>query len=221
MTALNKAFYSKKYFQVLFIALFLFLSAISEAGDLNHVIGGLQKKYDSITSLSADFTQEFSSKAAKKTLTSEGRVFFKKPGRMRWIYSGPTKDEIVSNGRTVWVYQPDLNQVMERPADAASSSIATDFLAGVGKIKKQFEISIAEEGKDSYRLELIPKEANLNIKRIFLDVDKATFLVVRTAIDDSFGNETRVSFRNIKTGTAQQDSFFEFKPPKGAAIVRP
>ncbi|MBI5826772.1 MAG: outer-membrane lipoprotein carrier protein LolA, partial [Deltaproteobacteria bacterium] len=104
---------------------------------------------------------------------------------------------------------------------AAASSIATDFLTGVGKVRQQFEISLTSQGKDSFRLSLVPREANLNIMRILIDVDRTTFLVVRTAIEDSFGNETRVSFMNIKTGEARQDSFFEFKAPKGATVVRP
>ncbi|MBI5902212.1 MAG: outer membrane lipoprotein chaperone LolA [Deltaproteobacteria bacterium] len=210
-----------KYLQLLLIAMVLSIAGTAGATELDKVIDGLQSRYDSITALSADFTQEFSSKATKTTMTSRGRVYFKKPGKMRWIYSAPTRDEVASNGKTVWIYQPDLNQVMERPVDAAASSIATDFLTGVGKVRQQFEISLTSQGKDSYRLSLVPREANLNIMRILIDVDRTTFLVVRTAIEDSFGNETRVSFMNIKTGEARQDSFFEFKAPKGATVVRP
>lgn len=200
-------------------ALFLF-PALSYSEDAAAVISGLQKKYDSIDSIRADFTQEVSSKGMGSQ-KSEGKVWFKKPGKMRWEYQRPSKDLIVSDGDTIWLYQPDLNQVIEKKASSGSSSMATDFLSGIGKIEKDFQVRLSgSEGRD-YLLTLTPREEDPGIMRLSLSVDKATFLVKRTVLTDHFGNRTTVVFRNIKTNASMRDSLFKFTPPKGATIVQP
>lgn len=209
------------FFKTLFLTACLLLPLNAAAGDAAAVADKLQDRYEKVSSLSADFTQEVFSKSLKSTQTSGGKVFFKKPGKMRWTYSEPIKDEIVSNGKVISVYQPDLNQVMEREIDPSASNIGTDFLSGVGNLKRDFDIAIAEENEKTCRLSLTPKEPQPNIKRIFLELDKGTFIITKTVVEDLFGNETRVSLRDMKFDANIKDSVFEFKAPKGAKVVKP
>lgn len=212
---------NQKHFPVFyaFLAFFLF-PALAFAEDAIDVISKLQKKYESISSLKADFAQEVSSKGMPAQ-TSEGRVWFKKPGKMRWEYQKPTKDIIVSDGRTIWLYQPDLNQVIEKSASSSASSMATDFLSGIGDIEKEFVVLLSgAEGKD-YNLTLTPKEDQPGMKRLVLSVDKSDFTVTKTVLTDHYGNQTAVTFRNISTNPSVKDSLFKFKVPKGANVVRP
>lgn len=211
------------YLNILF-AFMLLLTALSYpclGAGLEEVVGGLQRRYDSISSVEADFTQEFSSKSMKEPQVSEGRVYFKKPGKMRWVYKKPANDELVSDGRKVWVWQQDLNQVIERSVDKAGPGIATDFLSGVGNLRRDFDIGLAGEGGGNPRLMLTPREPMPNVKKLTIELDKESLIVVKTIVSDLFGNETRVSFRNIKTNSPRKDSFFEFKVPEGATVVRP
>lgn len=202
------------------IFLFLMPSAVL-AEDLDKLVSSLQQRYESVNSIEADFTQDAYSKTLKNSQISEGKVYFKKPGKMRWQYLKPIKDELVSNGKTIWLYQPDLGQVVERSTETTASAIATDFLTGVGNLRKDFDIKLAEDKSDSYRLSLTPKAPQPNIKKLFLEVDKSKTLVTKTIIVDNFGNETRVSFKNIKTNTSIKDSLFDFVPPKGTTVVKP
>ncbi|MFQ5737307.1 MAG: outer membrane lipoprotein carrier protein LolA, partial [Thermodesulfobacteriota bacterium] len=149
------------------------------------------------------------------------KVYLKKPGKMRWDYREPVKDEIVSNGKTVWVYQPDLNQVISRPADAAASGIATDFLSGIGDLEKDFDIRLAAQDTETWTLELTPRTPQPNLKKLLMDVDKKSMLAVKTRVFDHFGNETQVSFNDIKINNALTDLMFEFIPPEGASVIRP
>lgn len=203
-----------------FLALFVLaaLPSISAADSLDRIVSRLQKEYETISTLSASFTQEVSGGGSR--LDSDGTVFFKKPGRMKWVYRTPNKDELVSDGKTVWFFQSDLNQVMERPVDG-SSSVATDFLTGVGNLRKDFEITLVKENASVYRLALSPNNPQPNLKKFFIEVDKTNFLVVKTIVENYFGTVTTVSFRNFKLNVPIKDSFFEFSPPKGAAVIRP
>ncbi|MBI5588147.1 MAG: outer membrane lipoprotein chaperone LolA [Deltaproteobacteria bacterium] len=198
-----------------------FLSSAASAAEVNGVVERLQKHYESVSTIEAAFAQEVFSKSLNRSETNEGRVFFKKPGKWKWLYNDPAKGVFTSNGRKVWLFEPDFNQVLEKDVDASSPAITTDFLTGVGNLRKDFDITLAAESSDAWRLELAPKQQLPNVKKLFLEVDKTKLMVVKTVVVDYLGNEVRISFKDIKANQPVNDSLFEFKPPKGAVIVRP
>lgn len=205
---------------VFFLCVFPSLAARAGGDEAARVVAELQKRYGEITSVEAAFTQEAYSMGLDTTETSKGRVWFKKPGRMRWVYTEPAGDELVSDGETFWLYQEDLAQVVVRPADEVTSSVATDFLSGVGDLEEDFHVTLAEEDEDAWRLELAPREPLANIERLFLGVDKETRFVVSTTSVDFFGNTTTVRFDSIKINGAVADDFFSFVPPEGVTVLR-
>lgn len=201
-------------------ALLLVSPANGHASDAADVVSRLQQKYDTIATMTAAFTQDAYSKTLKKSLLSEGRVWFKKPGKMKWLYQKPNNDELISNGKTLWAYQRDINQVMKKDADW-SAGIATDFLSGIGDLTRHFKVTLESEKGRAYRLALVPKEPQAAIKKIFIEADKTTLIIEKTVVEDVYGNETRVTMRDVRINTPVEDSLFEFVPPKGAAVVKP
>lgn len=209
----------KSFIILLFMAA-LFLPALSFAEDAATVVSKLQSKYESITSIKAEFTQEVSSKGMP-AMKSEGKVWLRKPGKMRWEYKKPAKDLIVSDGKTIWLFQPDLNQVIERPASMSASSMATDFLSGIGNVEKEFDVKLASLESVNHVLILTPKQEQSSLKKLILEVGKENSIVEKTVITDHFGNQTAVTFTNIKLNTSMKDSLFRYTPPRGVAVVRP
>jgi outer membrane lipoprotein carrier protein len=206
----------------IFLALFavtLLAPAPSGAVDIDSVVSKLQARYESIDTLSADFSQEFFSVAAGRAESSGGRVYLKKPSMMRWQYLRGTDDEMVSNGKVLWLFQPELNQVIETPA-GSSRGIAVDFLSGVGDIKKNFEVSNLQEDGGTHLLALTPIAPSANLKRLLLRVDKSTGLVSETVVLDLFGNRTTVRFSDVEINVPIEDSFFEFVAPDGVNLLK-
>lgn len=215
-----KNIFHKKLIILLAVMAF-FLPALSFAeDDAATVVSKLQSKYESITSIRAEFTQEVSSKGMP-AMKSEGKVWLKKPGKMRWEYKKPAKDLIVSDGKTIWLFQPDLKQVIERPASMSASSMATDFLSGIGNVEKEFDVKLAALESVNHVLILTPKQEQSGLKKLILEVGKENSIVEKTVITDHFGNQTAVTFTNIKLNASIKDSLFKYTPPRGAAIVRP
>jgi outer membrane lipoprotein carrier protein len=194
------------------------VSAASGADRAGEVASRLQEKYSAMKTLSASFTQEAASTGLSEKRVSRGEVYFKKPGKMRWRYTHPVKDEIASDGRTVWVYQPDLNQVMERPAD---SGMTADFLTGVGNLTRDFNVTLESETGSAVLLGLTPKARQPGLKRLTIEVDKELYLVRRTVVTDHYGNVTEVVFTDIRVNEPLKDTLFEFSAPEGSTIVRP
>lgn len=195
--------------------------ALSRAAGVEGIVERLQKKYDSISSIEALFTQDVYTASLKKSEVNEGRVFFKKPGKWKWLYNDPAKGYFSSDGKKVWLYEPDFNQVLEKDVDARSKGITTDFLTGVGNLKRDFAVKLAEERKSSWVLELNPFTPLPNVKKLLIEVDKSSLLVTKTVVTDPFGNKIEVSFRDLKINPKIADSVFALKPPKGSIVVRP
>lgn len=200
-------------------ALFVF-PTLAAGQDAAAIVGRLQEKYNSITSIKADFVQEVTSKGMP-SMKSEGKVWLKKPGKMRWEYSKPAKDLIVSDGKTIWLFQPDLNQVIEKPAASSATTMATDFLSGIGRIDKEFEVKVAELESAHHVLILTPRQEQQGLKKLILEVNRESYIVEKTVITDHFGNQTSVTFGNVKLNAKVKDSLFKYTPPRGAAVVRP
>ena len=65
------------------------------------------------------FRQVVSSKAGRVPQESSGTFAFARPGKFRWSYEKPHAQIIVGEGAKLWIYDPDLNQVVVRKLDQA------------------------------------------------------------------------------------------------------
>ncbi len=213
---------TKKFAFFFFLFLLSALSAFSahaEAKDnLPDIIYGLQTRYNTITTLSAEFVQEAYSSTLDSSEHAKGTVSFKKPGMMRWDYFGGGL--IISNGKFVWVYDPDLAQVMETSVDPSKPGITTNFLSGLSDLKRDFVVELLNAGASGYELSLTPKTPLGNTKELIIEIDR-DFLLKKTTAIDSFNNETRVTFHDIKINIDLPDDKFVYKKQKGIKIIRP
>ncbi len=190
------------------------------ADDLEIIVAKIQKTYDGIQDVQANFVQFTTSATLKETVKGEGVVYFKKPGMMKWEYKSPNKDIIVSDGNTIWVYQYDIGQVMVANVSISGTSISNNFLAGMGNLKRDFDIELSEQDNTAYLLKLKPKLPQPNIQKLYISVDKKTSLVVKTIVYDMLGNETKVIFENLKTNQSLPNSIFKFKIPEGVKVIK-
>jgi len=213
------------------ITLFLVLLLYSiqgfagEQGNLGSVIDGVQKKYEQINNFHAVFVQESQVKALDKVQKADGEVWFKKPGKMRWNYDTPNKDQIVSDGKTLWFYNEEEEQVIETPLNQVSETQSTTtLLSGLGNIKELFNASFTEPGdinpNGSYLIDLMPKGDD-EYNKVTISVDKKNMMVNTLYLYDPFGNLTTVKLNDIKIDGTVSDSLFDFKVPSGVEVVKP
>ncbi len=211
----------------LFLILLLFsIDGFSnEEDNLGSVIDGIQKKYEQINNFHAVFIQESEVKALNKVQKANGEVWFKKPGKMRWNYDTPNKDQIVSDGKTLWFYDEEEGQVIETPLNQVSETQSTTtLLSGLGNIKELFNASFTEPGdispNGSYLIDLMPK-GDEEYNKVTISVDKKDMMVNTIYLYDPFGNLTTMKLEDIKVDGAVSDSLFDFKVPSGVEVVKP
>jgi len=187
------------------------------------VARSVQRHYEGVRDLSADFSQTTRSvvlgSIPGEEVPTRGRVVFAKPGRMRWVYQSPEPSLVVSDGETLWIYDPALKEVQVFSVDAGFlSGTAIRFLLGEGRILESFFASAQSCEGDEVSLDLQPKQS-ATYERLKLRVERASGAILATAVVDLFGNRTEVVFENVERNRSPGDSLFRFEPSEDDRVL--
>ncbi len=190
----------------------------------DNIVARLQERYNTIKSIEADFEQETTLPALNQRRLAEGRVYFKKPGCMRWDYLRPDKQEMVTDGKTLWIYVAAEKRAYRCDAQTyLQSQLTMDFFLGRGDFKKDFVIVMAPESKNArgkfYILTLLPRSTHPQVREIKLWIKKDTFLIDNILSKDHFSNTTLLYLKRQRINEPLDDHIFAFSPPKGTEVI--
>ncbi len=185
------------------------------------VLTEIQNRYEKTQDFEASFVQEYIGKVMRQPQQSEGKVYFKKRGMMRWDYKIPDQ-KLISDGRTLWLYQPEEKQVFVYSAEEMIKEFG--FLSGVGDLRRDFKLlhpqEPAPQKEGTYVLELIPRETHPAVSKLSFRVDPKTYYIVQVDVIDGLGNVTRTRLMEIQTNQGLPESFFQFKIPPGVEVIK-
>jgi outer membrane lipoprotein carrier protein len=192
---------------------------------LDEAVRGLETTYRAITDLKAGFDQSAVNRTLNQTIEARGTLYLKKPGKLRWEYTTPSPQEIVSDGRRLWIYTPELKQVNVSAAPEALAGPAGSFLQGLGEVREQFRVRFLNpvqplDGDGLVVLDLTPNTPGPMLARLVLALDPKTWLVRKAVVYDELGNTVRIRFRDVAVNTGLADKLFAFTPPPGAAVIQ-
>jgi outer membrane lipoprotein carrier protein len=190
------------------------------AQNADAVIDALQKSYDATSDFVADFQQETEVKSLNRSLKASGKVSFKRPGKMFWNYETPKGQFVLADGKHLFFFQPDQNQVIKSPLkNAFRGDIPLSFLLGLGNLKKDFSATLKATEDTHHVLRLNPKGEAGGYNEILVGVSKATSDILWVSVRDAANNLTTLRFSGMKKGVGLKDGQFVAKIPDGADIV--
>ena len=173
--------------------------------------------FTGLKTLQADFSQEVTDGNNRPLQSSQGHMWIKRPGRFRWDYETPYRQQLVADGQRLWSYDEDLEQVtVQKAADVLTSTPAM-LLSGEEPLEKVFNIELVTSDGDEQYVDLVPKSDDSNVTRIQLVFSGK--VLVRIKADDNFGNTTVFSFTDFERNPGLDDEIFVFTPPAGADVV--
>lgn len=192
---------------------------------LDEAVRRLEATYRGITDLKAGFDQSAVNRTLNQTIEARGTLYLKKPGKLRWEYTAPSPQEIVSDGRKLWIYTPELKQVNVSAAPEALAGPAGSFLQGLGEVREQFRVRFLNpaqplDGDGLVVLDLTPNTPGPMLARLVLALDPTTWLVRKAVVYDELGNTVRIQFRDVAVNPGLADKLFAFTPPPGAAVIQ-
>ncbi len=194
------------------------------AQSLDDVVREIEAVYSRMTDLRADFTQTAFNKSLNQTIPARGTVYLKKGGKLRWEYTEPTPQEIVSDGKKLWVYTPTLNQANVADAPEALAGPAGSFLAGLGRLRTEFQVRFLnpaqpKDADGSWVLDLTPKQPLPTLTRLILSVDGKSWEIRKAIVHDQFENTVTMRFTKMAVNSGLPERTFTFVAPKGVVIV--
>jgi len=198
--------------------------AAAGSGCAESVARRVQSHYDPVRDIAADFEQTTSVAALGSgpgggEMRARGKVVFAKPGRMRWSYEEPEPSLLVTDGRSLWTYDPGLGEAQHLAVgEGFLSGAAIQFLLGEGEILEAFRVEARDCQGERVALRLEPREP-ASYERLVLEVAAASGEVVATEVVDLFGNTTRVAFANVRANTDPDPGVFRFEPPEGVRVI--
>jgi outer membrane lipoprotein carrier protein len=207
------------------VAAALWLTAPLPAAELtaSQLTESLQRKYDSIKDLSADFVQTYQGGVLRKRLSERGHVWIKKPGKMRWEYVSPEKKLFVSDGVKIYSHLPADNQVIVSSVPSGDEAGAVPFLAGKGNLMRDFTPSTADLPAGfpamSRAVKLTPRTPQPDYEAVIVVVDPQSFALQGWVTLDAQGGRAAISFANLKENVGTPDKLFAFSIPRGAEVI--
>lgn len=196
--------------------------------EIQEVVKRIQARYERTRDLQADFTQSTMIEGFATPIVSSGRVYIKKPGRLRWDYLDPAVEQIYVLQNKVMIYVPEHQQVLVgKLTHMAASQAPLQLLQGIAKLDEEFDIvptSGVKRGEGGIPLiTLLPKhqghESVQAVERIVLGVQPKTYFVKTVSIHEISGNVATFEFTNLRANIGLSNGLFDFDVPDGVEVV--
>ncbi len=200
------------------------LLALAMALAATPALAGARDKLAAFTkdlkTLDGQFTQQVYDSNGHLKETSSGRVALSAPRLFRWEYVKPYAQLIVADGETVWVFDPDLEQVTRRPQGSREQDSPLAALVDPARLDREYIVAEAGQAQGKQWLTLKPKQA---------DAGNAAFESARLGFDanglasmqviDALGQKTVIAFSNWKRNPSLAADAFRFVAPKGVDVI--
>lgn len=200
------------------------IAAPAVALTADQIVARVQAFYDATGDFAADFEQVSRSALSGTSQRSTGHVQFRKPGRMRFDYTAPAGNVVVSDGTTLWAYEAAQHQAIQSSLVQSQLPSALSFLTGTGRLVNDFTFRLlpsATAFPGGHVLELRPITPNPSFERVVFYVEGQHFQVASTVVIDAQGNTNRFNFLAPRVNLNPPNTVFQWAPPTGTQVVRP
>ena len=165
---------------------------------------------------SGQFSQSVYDNKSQLIEEANGEVVFKKPHFFKWIYQAPHQNQIIGDGETVYIYDPDLSQViMSKFSQSKNNNPANIFF--LNNIEEYFKVTkILIEDEIWYRCESKSKDIDYQSIEISFNEDK----IQGMRVVDGLQNKIIINFLNILQNPNIDEASFLFNVPDNVEVIR-
>ncbi|WP_027910774.1 outer membrane lipoprotein chaperone LolA [Pseudomonas sp. URMO17WK12:I4] len=168
--------------------------------------------------ITARFSQLSLDGSGTQLQETAGELALKRPGLFRWHTDQPMEQLLVSDGKQVWLYDPDLEQVTIQSLDQRLTHTPALLLSGdVSQIRENFEITF-KEGGSVVDFILKPKAKDTLFDSLRLSFRNGVLNDMQ--LIDSIGQRTNILFMSVKMNQPLDDKQFRFDIPEGADVIQ-
>lgn len=202
--------------RTLFVSALLFTLLPAQADQVASTqrLTGLLQKAETLTGRFSQLSLDGTGTQLQET---SGEMMLKRPGQFRWHTDEPMEQLLVSDGKKVWLYDPDLEQVTIQTLDQRLTHTPALLLSGdVSTISENFEVSHKEAG-DVVDFTLKPKAKDTLFDNLRLSFRGG--LINDMQLIDSVGQRTNILFHGVKMNEPLKAGLFTFEIPEGTDVI--
>lgn len=203
-----------KLLRVLPVMALLMTTSLAPAADSLSQLDSFIKDIDTFQ---ADFEQTLYNADSEPLQTSQGTIKLKRPGRFVWSYTQPDDQEIIADGKRIWLYDKDLEQVTVNEINDRIAGTPLVLLMRSAPLDESFDIKALGEADGINWVELTPKAETSDFELVFIGLNEAGLAAME--LRDNFGQATQIKFSNFQAGIVLDDALFEFIVPDGVDVI--
>ncbi len=185
--------------------------------DITRVLKNVEKRYNSVKTLEADFSETY--KLQGRSRTETGVLYLRKPGRMRWEYRDPAGKLFISDGKDAYFYTPDNNRAEKiKLKESEDLRAPMAFLLGKLDFSREFQKFTMKSEGDKTWITALPKNDDVPYRQVqfLISPDSQIERLIVTGQDASVLDFV---FTGEKTNVALNDTMFRFRLPAGAQFI--
>ncbi|WP_380181401.1 outer membrane lipoprotein chaperone LolA [Kalamiella sp. sgz302252] len=188
------------------------LAAFTSAGAMADASSDLQQRLDKVTSFHASFQQKVTDGSGQSVQDGEGELWVKRPDLFNWHMTAPDESILISDGKTLWFYNPFVEQVSATWLKDATSN--TPFMLIARNQRSDWkQYNIKQQGDN---FQLTPKSADGNLKQFTINVSANGTINQFSAVEQD-GQRSSYTLKSQQNGSVSPDKF-RFTPPKGVTL---
>ena len=176
----------------------------------------LDAYFGDLTTFQATFTQSIV-QGTDKLQNTQGKLYIKTPDKFRLEYTDPYVQIYVADGKKVWQYDADLEQVIIKPQAQILNNTPLFVLSNTKKLQESYHVEYQGKWDDQKWYLLRPKSADTNFEQIRLAFKGKILSTME--LKDSFGQFSRLKFQKVKNNLPLAGSLFKFSPPEGVDVI--
>lgn len=187
----------------------------------------LKSLLNKLNTLDTNFQQIVFSVEGEELQQASGQLQAMRPGKVRWSTLPPMEQLVVSDSETLWIYDPDLEQVTIRSFDQdLSKTPAALFIGNLDALEQTYKIYQEEIKGESTPTEqsvtlsqfiLIPRNKENLYTKIVLGFTGNT--PVSMSLWDTLEQKTHIVFVDLQLNQPIAPEAFYFTPPEGTDII--
>jgi chaperone LolA len=196
----------------------LLLASISLLFAINVQAQTLQMRFSGLDSFSAEFTQKLFDADQVLQEETSGVLRVQRPNRFNLEYRQPYYQLYVADGKDLYFYDKDLEQVTVKAQQGMLENTPAMLLSNPGKLDQLYHVKPQGEEAGLFWYELTPKQDGGSFERINLAFKNNELRIME--LEDSFKQTTRLMFKGIQRNPDLDPKLFRFTPPKGVDVIR-
>lgn len=225
------------YIRTFTVLLLLVAFSLAAAPDHNwhshaEVKRKLLKKFEAADTYTAQFSIRTTEGRSTRVLT--GQLYYKKPNKVRFAFSQPAGNLMVSDGRILWVYIRRLNAAgkqdlsLKTVNESKRPVFAVTPGPGLSRLFRKYHYRFdgtkqprVEDGNTVFVLDLEQREKIGGFEHMKLFIDSSTFLIHKAIADDGQGKQSVIQLSSIKLNAPLEGTLFQFDPGTARVVDNP